>query len=159
MPETGGLDLHRVILIAALSAAAGLAGCDGARRFVHRDQLVAQPQACAPQRFEVYFADSEAGLTPAARRAIGMAAARMRDCDIQRVRVVGLADARGGGEANLTLSQRRARTVAEALTAAGWPAPAFDLDAVGDAGATSGGVNEPLRRRTEVLVEATPRRR
>jgi outer membrane protein OmpA-like peptidoglycan-associated protein len=139
-------------------AATGLAGCESARRFLHRDQLVAEPQRCAPKRFEVYFADSEAGLTAAARRAVAMAAAQLRGCDITKVRVIGLADARGGTEANLTLSQRRAKTVAEALTAAGWPAPVFEVEAVGDAGAMSGGVNEPLRRRTEVLVEAAPRR-
>lgn len=147
----------RVLIVAAV-VAGGLAGCEGARRFMHRDQLVAEPQACAPKRFEVYFADSEARLTPAAREAIGMTAAQLQGCDIQRVRVIGLADARGGSTANLTLSQRRAQAVAEALTGAGWPAPAFDVEAAGDAGAQAGGVNEPMRRRTEVLVEAAPRR-
>ena len=147
----------RVVLVAAV-VAAGLSGCEGARRFWDRDQLVTEPQACAPKRFEVYFADSEARLTPAAREAIGMTAAQLQGCDITRVQVIGLADARGGAAANLTLSQRRAQAVAEALTGAGWPAPAFDVEAAGDAGATTGGVNEPLRRRTEVLVEASPRR-
>lgn len=146
------------ILIVAAVVAGGLAGCESTKRFLHRDQLVAEPQTCAPQRFEVYFADSEARLTPAAREAIGMTAAQLQGCDIRRVQVIGLADARGGSQANLTLSQRRAQAVAEALTGAGWPAPAFDVEAAGDAGAQSGGVNEPMRRRTEVLVEAAPRR-
>lgn len=146
------------ILLLAAVAAAGLTGCETTKRFLHRDQLVAEPEACQPKRFEVYFADSEATLTPAARQAIGMTAAQLQGCDIRRVQVLGLADARGGAGANLTLSERRAQTVADALVGAGWPAPAFDVAAAGDAGATAGGVNEPLRRRTEVLVEAAPRR-
>ena len=150
--------MRREILMVAVLAATGLAGCESARRLLHRDQLVAEPQTCSAKRFEVYFADSEAELTPAARRAIALGVDRLRACDITRVQVIGLADARGGSEANLTLSQRRARTVAQALTAAGWPAPVFELEAAGDVGAASGGVNEPLRRRTEVLVEAVPRR-
>lgn len=146
------------ILVVAAVVATGLAGCESTRRFWDRDQLVAEPQVCAPKRFEVYFADSEARLTPAAREAIGMTAAQLQGCDITKVQVIGLADARGGVQANLTLSGRRAQAVAEALVGAGWPAPVFDVEAAGDAGATTGGVNEPLRRRTEVLVEASPRR-
>ena len=47
---------------------------------------------------------------------------------------------------------------AEALTTAGWPAPAFEVEAVGDEGAvTDAGVREPMRRRTEVLIDAVPR--
>ena len=146
------------ILVVAAVVAAGLGGCESTKRLLHRDQLVTTPEACAPKRFEVYFADSEATLTPAARQAIGMTAAQLQGCDIRKVQVIGLSDARGGVQANLTLSERRARTVADALVGAGWPAPVFDVAAAGDAGATTGGVNEPLRRRTEVLVEASPRR-
>lgn len=146
----------RILLLAA-AAAGGLSGCETTKRFLHRDQLVAEPEACAPKRFEVYFADSEATLTPAARQAIGMTAAQLQGCDIKKVQVIGLADARGGVQANLTLSERRARAVADALVGAGWPTPVFEVDAAGEAGAAAGGVNEPLRRRTEVLVEAAPR--
>lgn len=149
------------ILIVALATAlggAGLAGCESAGRFLRREQLVAPPKVCASHRFEVYFADGEAGLTPAAQRAITAAAERLQGCDIQKARVIGLADARGGDAANLTLSERRAEAVARALNEAGWPAPVFELDAAGETGAVSGGVNTPLRRRVEVLIEAAPRR-
>jgi outer membrane protein OmpA-like peptidoglycan-associated protein len=123
-----------------------------------RRAVVSEPEVCSARRFEVYFADSEAGLTESAREAIGMAAAQLQGCEIRRVQVIGLADARGGASANQDLSERRARAVAEAFTAAGWPAPAFDVDAVGDTGAvTDSGAREPMRRRTEVLVEAAPR--
>jgi len=129
-----------VVLTAGLGGA-GLAGCESAGRFLRRDQLVAAPPVCASHRFEVYFADGEAGLTPAARHAVTAAAGRLRGCDIQKVRVIGLADARGGDAANLTLSERRAEATARALTEAGWPAPAFELDAAGETGATSAGVD------------------
>ena len=43
--------------------------------------------------------------------------------------------------------------MAEALAGAGLPAPAFDIEAAGAQGAVVGGVNDPLRRRTEVLIE------
>lgn len=152
-----GLDMKWLIGVAALAVAAGLSGC-GATRFMDRSAVVTEPSRCTAKRFEVYFADSEARLTEAARLAIGMEAAQLQGCDIRKVQVIGLADARGGATANQDLSERRARAVADALTAAGWPAPAFDVDAVGDEGAVTGsGVREPMRRRTEVLVEAVPR--
>ena len=142
---------------AAVAASAGLSGC-GVTRFMDRGPVVAEPARCTAKRFEVYFADSEARLTEAARQAIGLEAAQLQGCDIRKVQVLGLADARGGATANQGLSERRAQAVAEALTAAGWPAPAFELEAGGDEGAvTDAGVREPMRRRTEVLVDAVPR--
>lgn len=148
--------MMRSIVVLGLTAAA-VAGC-AAPGFKNRSDLVVEPSACTAKRFEVYFADSEARLTEPARRAIGLTAAQLQGCEIRRVQVLGLADARGGAPANLSLSERRAVAVAEALTAAGWPAPVFDVGAAGDAGAvTEGGVREPMRRRTEVLVDAVPR--
>ncbi len=144
--------------IALLGIAVAVSGCS-MTKFMDRSDLVAEPSACTAQRFEVYFADSEARLTESARRAIGMTAAQLQGCDIRKVQVIGLADARGGAAANQSLSERRAQAVAEALTTAGWPAPAFDVGAVGDEGAeTDAGVREPMRRRTEVLIDAAPRR-
>lgn len=148
------------IAVIAVTAGLALAGCGmGNGLFRSRDALVAEPQTCVPQRFEIYFADSEARLTEAARQAIGATAAQLRDCDIRHVQVTGLSDARGGGAANQSLSERRALAVADALKAAGWPDPVFSVGGVGEAGAvTDAGAREPMRRRTEVLVEAAPRR-
>lgn len=152
--------MWRSAAVAAL-AGAGLAGCgitEGV--FRHRSDLVVEPSPCVERRFEVYFADGQARLTEAARQVIGMTATQLRGCDIRRVQVLGLADAHGGTPTtNQTLSERRALTVADALTAAGWPAPTFDVSAVGEAGAvTDDGAREPMRRRTEVVVDAVPRR-
>ncbi len=152
--------IWRNVAIMAL-AGSGLAGCSLTEgMFKHRSDLVAEPGPCVSRRFEVYFADGEARLTETARQVIGMTATQLQGCDIRRVQVLGLADAHGGTPAvNQTLSERRALTVADALTAAGWPAPTFDVSAAGDAGATTGsGAREPMRRRTEVVVDAAPRR-
>lgn len=151
--------MWRKIAMVALSGAA-VSGCSMTTgMFRHRSELVAEPSACMAKRFEVYFADGEARLTEPARQAIGMTATQLQGCDIRRVQVMGLADARGGSTANLSLSERRALAVRDALTAAGWPAPAFDVTAAGEEGSvTDSGAREPMRRRTEVLVEAAPKR-
>lgn len=143
--------------IAFIGLAALVAGCAGPE-YMNRADVVTEPSPCTAKRFEIYFADGEARLTEPARQTIGMTAAQLQSCDIRKVQVLGLSDARGGSGANQSLSERRAMAVAEALTAAGWPAPAFDVEAAGEEGSVSGsGVREPMRRRTEVLVEAAPR--
>lgn len=151
--------MKRLAGFAGLVLAMGLSGC-GMTRFMDRSAVVAEPSSCTARRFEVYFADSEARLTEPARQTIGLTATQLQGCDIRKVRVLGLADARGGATANQSLSERRAQAVAEALTAAGWPAPVFEVDAGGEQGAvTDTGVREPMRRRTEVLIDAAPRGR
>ena len=150
--------MRTFVIFAGLGAglAAGLAAC--APTAPSRESLVYEPSNCMSRRFDVYFADSQAQLTPPAREAIGMAASQLQGCRISRVQVLGLADARGGSAANLNLSERRAAAVVEALEAVGLPAPAFDVAAAGDAGAMAAdGAREPLRRRTEILIEAAPR--
>lgn len=160
MPVDEGIGMARRYLAVAIAGAGLLvSGCETARGMFHdRSQVVAAPATCAPKRFEIYFADSEARLTEPARQAIGLTATQLQGCAIKSVKVLGLADARGGAEANQSLSERRATAVAEALAAAGWPAPAFEVGAAGDEGAVAApGVREPLRRRTEVVVDASPR--
>lgn len=143
-----------VVLGVATLAMAGCALIPGASE---RSDLVVEPEVCTPQRFDIYFRDSEARLTEAARHAIGLTASQLQGCRIRAVKVIGLADARGGATANLGLSESRALTVAEALVAAGWPSPVFELSAAGDAGSvTADGAREPMRRRTEVVVDAAP---
>ena len=145
--------MKRLMMVVGVLA---LAGC--ATKPMERSELVAEPSVCSPQRFDIYFRDSEAGLTDAARQAIGLTATQLQTCDIRKVEVIGLADARGGPTANMDLSQRRALAVAEALEAAGWPSPAFTLVGAGETGSVAAdGANEPMRRRTEVLVDAAPR--
>lgn len=153
---TEGIVMKRWFAGLAMVGVLALAGCE-TNGAPSRESLVASSTQCVPQRFEVYFGDGEARLTDAARQVIGMTATQLQGCEIRQVQVLGLADASGGAAANQSLSERRAIAVAEALAATGWPAPAFEVAAAGDEGATaSTGVKEPLRRRTEVLVEAAP---
>ena len=148
--------MTKSMVLAAALAATALAGCSSMGT-PGRDTLVSEPSACMARRFDIYFAEDQATLTDAARTAIGLTATQLQGCRIKTVRVLGMASATGSVDTNLVLSERRAIAVAEALEAAGWPAPAFELNATGDAGAvTSTGGAEPLRRRTEVLVDAAP---
>jgi len=145
-------------LTLALGAALAVAGCALTPGVRDRSAVVVEPNPCTPQRFDVYFRDGEAGLTDAARHAIGLTATQLQGCEIRKVNVVGLTDARGGPTANLDLSERRALAVTEALEAAGWPSPVFSLIVAGESGSvTAEGASEPMRRRTEVLVDAAPR--
>lgn len=139
----------------AAGLALALAASACATREPSGPDMVRDPTACAPARFEVYFADDRADLTPAARQAVSLHATRLQGCEITRVRVLGLADARTGTPAaNLTLSERRARAVAEALAAQRLPTPAFEVLAAGqDGAARADGAQEPMRRRTEILIE------
>lgn len=148
--------MRSIMKLGGAAMALGLSACAGAG-FPDRDALVTVPNACATQRFDVYFAENAVTLTDAARTAIALTATQLRGCRIRSVQVLGLADATGGSADNQALSERRAAAVVQALAAAGWPAPAFEVDAAGDAGSvTASGAEEPLRRRTEVLVEASP---
>jgi len=145
----------RAILLAASLGAAGLSACSIGSGSVDRDALVTVPNACAARRFDIYFNENQDRLTGPALEAIGLTATQLQGCRITSVKVLGLASGTGAADTNQDLSERRALAVAEALTGAGWPVPAFEITAAGDAGAVSpDGVQEPLRRRTEVLVEA-----
>jgi peptidoglycan-associated lipoprotein len=140
------------------AAALAVSGCGPSALFGERSDLIYEPSACVEQRLDVYFDEGQARMTEPARQLIAMTAERVEGCVVDRVEVIGLASATGGSAANMSLSERRARTVARSMQDAGWPAPQFTLAAGGDAGATTAsGLAEPLRRRTVVVVHARPR--
>lgn len=142
----------------AAALAVSVSACGPSALFGERSDLIYEPSACVEQRLDVYFDEGQARMTEPARQLIAMTGERIEGCVVDRVEVIGLASATGGSAANMTLSERRAQTVAEAMQDAGWPAPTFTLSAGGDAGATTaGGLAEPLRRRTVVVVHARPR--
>ena len=114
---------------------------------------------CAGFTSSIYFDRDSAALTPEAQRVLVNARAQARGCAIRAVRVVGLADAVGASEANLALSKRRAQAVTRALAAQGFGQAAFDLAAVGDAGAEGpSGAAAPLRRRANIIFDIAPSR-
>ena len=141
-------------------AAAGLAvsACGTGAMFGERSELIYEPSGCVEQRLDIYFDEGQARMTQPAQQMIAMTGERLQGCRIEGVDVIGLASSTGDSASNLTLSERRARAVADALADAGWPSPEFTLSAGGDTGATTdGGLAEPLRRRTVVVVHARPR--
>lgn len=143
--------------VAAMSATT-LGGCAATHRILTRADLVRETPVCADTSFVVYFNEGSDRLTRQAGQLIGATARRYRGCEVTGVRVVGLADATGSPTDNLSLSQRRARTVAAALAKQGLPAASFDLAAGGELGAvTRDGSEEPVRRRAEVRLSIRPR--
>lgn len=151
-------DKSRLIWTGVVVAGMLAGGCAVRDRlFRDRSELVAERSPCATTVVPIYFDEGHAGLSPPARELIRETAALLAPCAVERVRVVGLADASGGASRNLALSESRARNVAEAFAAEGWPVPVFEMLAAGEAGArTPEGENEPVRRRVEIIVEARP---
>ena len=82
-----------------------------------------------------------------------MAAVQSKGCVVQEVLVLGLADADGSAAVGQAVSEDRARAVAKALEAEGFPAPSIDAAAVGKTGAVNAkGQTAPQRRRAEVSI-------
>lgn len=135
-----------VALTVALSGCAGLGG----------RELVEAPPRCVETAVPVYFEPGSHDLTDEGRTLLAQAASEARGCLIDRVVVVGLADAAGEPAANLELSKRRAHAVTATLAALGLPAAEFRLSASGDQGAVTDAGAEPLRRRVDVILQMRP---
>jgi len=150
---------RRLWAVAPLALAVAIAGCAAQNPFRKRSDLVVERGPCEDAAFPIYFDKGADHLSPAALQLVTDTGAALKGCQIQAIRVVGLADADGPAELNRTLSEARAKRVVDAFSAQGWPAPAFEVAAAGEAGAVkAGGRQEPLRRRTEVFVDvAEPR--
>lgn len=146
-----------VAILGGLVVCAGLSACTTGP---DRLSATARPAAiqCAGFSFPIYFEKGSDELTAPARAVLASGAAQVKGCRVAKVEVLGLADADGRANRNLALSKRRAERVTEALAALGLPAPVFDTEAIGEAGAKGiDGKPEPLRRRTEVVIQAGPK--
>lgn len=142
-------------MVVAAALAVGLAGCAGTGG---RERLVAAPPRCVETAVPVYFEPGSHDLTDEGRALLAQAASETAGCDIERVVVVGLADAEGAPAANLELSKKRAQTVTAALAAVKLPAAEFRLAAAGEQGAVTAAGAEPLRRRVDVILQMRPAR-
>lgn len=130
-----------------IAGALVLSGCQTWRESLTRDSR------CDPVSAEIYFKPDSATLGPEARGLIAATARQAAGCTVEGVDVLGLADATGAPAANLTLSQARAATVAQALTEAGLPEAAFDTKAAGQLNAVRpDGVDRPMRRRVDIRL-------
>ena len=141
-------------IVICLAAATGLSACTTMKSA--RDQVVRAPVTCQDVSIPIYFEPDQAQLTPEGRRVITSQANQAKRCKIEKVRVVGLADAAGDPAANLELSKARAAAVTDALMKAGLPPAEFDLTAVGQAGSvTPDGKLQPVRRRADITLKLT----
>lgn len=145
-----GLRIFGALGLAA--AALVLTGCEtpgGAR-----GRIVQAPPACENVTAQIYFEADSAEVTDEGRAILAQAASTAKTCKVDRVRVLGPADAVGAPAANMELSKQRVAAVTKALLANGLPAAEFDLTAAGQAGATAAdGEARPLRRRADVTIE------
>jgi outer membrane protein OmpA-like peptidoglycan-associated protein len=134
---------------AAALASGWLAGCGT----LTRDDIVKAPASCDDMTVQIYFEPDSAEVTAEGEAVLREAAAAAEGCKVDRVRVLGLADAAGAPNANLELSKRRAASVTAALAATGLPAAEFDLAAAGQSGAVTPAGAQPLRRRADIALE------
>jgi outer membrane protein OmpA-like peptidoglycan-associated protein len=117
----------------------------------------AQPAICMNRDFNVYFDEWKSDLTPEARETIAVVQHDLQGCVIGRVRIIGLAGARGNDVDNLNVSMARAQAIAAALAQGGWPADHFEVVALGEQNAMDDeGTARPMRRRASVSVQAAP---
>ncbi len=138
-------------VICASAAALGLQGCSSVSALETRARLISNP-ACTDVFFPIYFANGSSELSKAAASVVANAGKHIDGCALDQVEVIGLADYVGTPEANLDLSRRRARAVAQALIHAGLPAPVFHINALGEAGAVTKDGPAPVRRRADVFI-------
>lgn len=126
-----------------------------------RSQIVQMAPSCEDFAVQIYFETESAQLTKEARSVLKGAESLATGCKVASVRVIGLADAKGGGPGgNLALSKKRADTVARALGKMGLKDVDFDVGAAGDADAmTSDGEARPLRRRADIKFDLDGRLR
>ncbi|WP_165183933.1 OmpA family protein [Caulobacter soli] len=131
-----------------------VAGCASSPWPKSRSQIVQTAPTCEDFAVQIYFESQSAKLTSEARQVLKEADALTTGCKVESVKVLGLADAVGAPDANLTLSKQRADVVTRALGKLGHGKVVFDVAAAGDAGATTrGGEARPLRRRADIQFD------
>ena len=143
----------RTSAILVLAASVALAGCSGFG--MSRASIVkGEAPPCDDVTVQIYFEPDSAELTSEGNAVIAAAAGEAKACKVDRVRVLGLADAVGAPQANMEISKRRSAAVTRALIANGLPNAEFELAAAGQAGAvTASGEDRPVRRRADVTLE------
>jgi OOP family OmpA-OmpF porin len=113
------------------------------------------PVVPAAREFVVYFDWDRSDLTAEASSVVTQAANYAKSGRPTRILVVGHADTSGSAAYNVGLSNRRARTVGDALVAQGVNGGVISLDGKGEtalARATADGVREPLNRRATIGI-------
>lgn len=138
-----------VVVVAGL-----VVGCASSPSPKSRSQIVTTPPACEDFAVQIYFERDSAEVTTEARSVLKSAGALTKGCNVNSVRVLGLADGVGAPDVNLALSKKRAAAVTAALDKVGFRNVEFDVAAAGDSGSITGsGEARPLRRRADVQFD------
>ncbi len=138
-----------VKLAAASAIVLALAGCASIPSIRHHGG-----DPCRETTVTLYFETGSDQVSQIGRQIIAATSNRLRRCQVQELRLLGLADPAGAPQANLELSERRAVNVRNAFERTGLAFEHFTIVAAGDRGAERpGGVVEPVRRRVDVTVE------
>ena len=113
------------------------------------------PPAPVRREFVVYFDWDRSDLTAEAQSVVTQAANYAKSGRPTRILIVGHADTSGSAAYNVGLSNRRARTVADAMVGMGVNGGVISLDGKGEtalARPTADGVREPLNRRATIDI-------
>ena len=128
--------------------------------FLKTMPLQQAPQAAAApapgaKSYLVYFDFDKSNLTPEGRRTVDQLIADLKAAGGSTVHIVGKADRSGSNPYNQRLSERRAKTVTDALAKAGIAVSRITASAVGETQppvATADGVREGRNRVVEITV-------
>ncbi|MGA9657909.1 MAG: OmpA family protein [Asticcacaulis sp.] len=107
------------------------------------------------REFIVYFEFDKSALTADAQSVVAAAADYAKAGNAARIVVVGHTDTSGSAAYNIRLSERRAKTVADALAGLGVDGSKLAVDWKGESApavATGDGVKEPLNRRSTIDI-------
>jgi len=113
------------------------------------------PPAYEAREFIVYFEFDKSDLTADAQAVVSAAADYAKAGNAARIVVVGHTDTSGSAAYNIKLSERRAKTVADALAGLGVDGSKLAVDWKGESApavATGDGVKEPLNRRSTIDI-------
>jgi outer membrane protein OmpA-like peptidoglycan-associated protein len=119
-----------------------------------RDALEAQPKS--PARFTVHFGSGSAEPTAQSLQAISEALEAIHSRKANHVSVIGHTDTVASGNYNRSLSQSRARSVADLLVSGGVDRAILDIQFYGEEKLfieTPDNVAEPRNRRVEIILE------
>ena len=106
--------------------------------------------------YTLFFATSSMRLTADDQVIVREIAGAVQTGDVRGIRIAGFSDRAGNAESNFRLSEQRARSVFEALSAAGVPRELMSAEAFGEMDPlleTADGVAEARNRRVEVYLE------
>jgi outer membrane protein OmpA-like peptidoglycan-associated protein len=140
-------------ILTAACAVLLLAACEPKQAVV----AAASPATAQPaQTFMLFFAFDQASLMPEAQGVVHEAALAAKARRAARITVAGNADTYGDATYNMTLSQRRAAAVKEALVQDGIDPAAISVVGHGEEEllvSTKDRVREPKNRRVEIMVQ------